>query len=83
MLSPSFTLRRGVALAAVGQLVVGEPIDVIGIEMRASEVLRKGDLLLHHPFDTFAPVVELVRQAAADPSVLAIKQTIYLSLIHI
>ncbi|MCY3003606.1 MAG: polyphosphate kinase 1 [Planctomycetota bacterium] len=41
------------------------------------EVLRKGDLLLHHPFDTFAPVVELVRQAAADPSVLAIKQTLY------
>ncbi|MBM3986641.1 MAG: polyphosphate kinase 1 [Planctomycetes bacterium] len=41
------------------------------------EVLRKGDLLLHHPFDSFAPVVELVRQAAADASVLAIKQTLY------
>ena len=40
-------------------------------------VLRKGDVLLHHPFDTFAPVVELVRQAAVDPAVLAIKQTLY------
>jgi polyphosphate kinase len=41
------------------------------------EVLRKGDVLLHHPFDSFGPVIELVRQAAADPAVLAIKQTLY------
>jgi len=35
-------------------------------------VLRRGDVLLHHPYQSFAPVVDLVRQAAADPQVLAI-----------
>ena len=41
------------------------------------ETLRRGDVLLHRPFQSFAPVIDFIREAARDPQVVAIKQTVY------
>ena len=55
-----------------------QPRPLAGIDTMF-ETVSRGDVLLHHPFDAFTPVLELLRQAADDPSVLAIKQTLYRS----
>ncbi|MEL5848644.1 MAG: polyphosphate kinase 1 [Candidatus Igneacidithiobacillus chanchocoensis] len=48
--------------------------------LRSEEIfaqLQRGPILLHHPYQSFSPVIDFVRQAAADPQVLGIKQTLY------
>jgi polyphosphate kinase len=53
------------------------PRTLEGSEPDIFAAVRAGDILLHHPFDSFAPVLDFLRAAAVDPDVLAIKMTLY------
>jgi polyphosphate kinase len=51
--------------------------DLLSAGVDLFEQLRSHDVLLHHPFQSFAPVMDFLRLASTDPQVLAIKQTLY------
>jgi polyphosphate kinase len=57
--------------------LIAPPPAVLQGEKDFFSVIRRGDVLLHHPYENFNSVVDFLKQAAADPNVLAIKQTLY------
>ena len=67
---PGFDVLRDPPLQPADVLVGSEHDDLFSI-------LDKQDVLLHHPYDSYEPVIALLDQAADDPDVLAIKQTLY------
>jgi polyphosphate kinase len=51
--------------------------EIFSVEENIFSLINQQDILLHHPYDSFNPVIEFIKQASLDPDVLAIKQTLY------
>ena len=56
---------------------IPQPVRGLNNDESIFDQIKRKDILLHHPYDEFIPVVKFIRQAAVDPDVLAIKQTLY------
>ncbi|MBM7572429.1 RNA degradosome polyphosphate kinase [Aquibacillus albus] len=59
------------------ETLLPQPPQDIGSDETVFDAAKKRDIFLHHPYESFEPVVDLVTDAARDPNVLAIKQTLY------
>lgn len=85
-LQPPLDMSSLWALMALNQPELKDPPFVPSVPPQLRDIktsdelfaaIRKGDILLHHPYDSFNPVLDFVQAAATDPDVLAIKQTLY------